>query len=144
MKDDGGDKRTYAIIGAAMEVHRVLGAGFLEAVYQQALAVELEIRGIPFAREVPVSITYKNRVLSAVYRADFLCFDSVSVELKALMRPSGMEDAQIIHYLMACNKEVGLLINFAAPRLEYRRFTNFDCKITPSVASVTSVADSSL
>src|SRR5579863_2171637 len=90
------DPRTYAIIGAAMEVHGVLGRGFLEPVYQEALAIELERRSISFRREAPIRITYKERPLSAGYKADFLCFDGVIVEIKALTRLSATEEAQVI------------------------------------------------
>ena len=119
---DKGDPRTYAIIGAAMEVHRELGCGFLEPVYQEALALELERQGTPFEREVELPLSYKGEPLKTSYCADFICFDSVVVELKALHALSGDEEARIINYLKATGLEVGLLLNFGTASLQHRRF----------------------
>jgi len=116
------DPRTYSIIGACMEVHRQLGCGFLEPVYQEALAIEFTKRHIPFDREVKLPLEYKGRPLESKYCADFICFNSIVVELKALARTSGTEEAQVINYLKATGNEVGLLINFGARTLEHRRF----------------------
>ena len=118
----GDDQATYAIIGAAMAVHRTLGFGFLEAVYQQALAIEMSKRGIPFHPQVELPITYQGHVLQVGYRADFVCFEEVIVEIKALRSTSGVEDAQVINYLHASGLQRALLLNFGAPSLQYRRF----------------------
>jgi GxxExxY protein len=105
-----------------MEVHRVLGCGFLEAVYQEAMELELSARGIPHVSKVELPISYKGQRLEATYVPDFLCFESVIVELKALARLSGTEEAQIINYLKASGTQVGLLLNFGSTSLEHRRF----------------------
>ena len=116
------DPRTYAIIGAAIEVHKQLGCGFLESVYQEALAIELGLREIPFRREVKLPVTYKGQTLVTSFYADFLCFDSLVVELKALANMSGSEEAQLINYLKATCYKVGLLLNFGTRSLQHRRF----------------------
>jgi len=115
------DPRTFAIIGAAMEVHKQLGCGFLEAVYQEALAIEFSKRDIPFRREVRLPIHYKGQLLSTAYCVDFICFDSVIVELKAVAQMTGTEESQVINYLKATGYEVGLLLNFGARSLQHRR-----------------------
>jgi GxxExxY protein len=119
---DARDPQTRAIIGAAMEVHRELGPGFLEAVYQEALALELADRGIPFQREQGVPIDFKGRRLSCKYRADFVCYGDIIVELKAQQGLTGNDEAQTLHYLKATKLERGLLFNFGRPSLEFRRF----------------------
>jgi len=116
------DPRTYKIIGAAMEVHRQLGCGFLEAVYQEALALELKNQGIPFSRELKFPVTYKGLLLNNYYRPDFICFGQVIVELKALTRLGPMEESQLINYLKVTGYHTGLLLNFGARSLEKRRF----------------------
>ena len=122
-----GDSRTYAIIGAAMEVHRQLGCGFLEPVYQEAMALEMSSRELPHLREVELPVVYKGRRLATGYRADFICFDSVVVEMKALASLGKNEEAQIINYLKATGYETGLLINFGARSLECRRLAFSQC-----------------
>lgn len=115
------DPETYAVIGAAMEVHSHLGPGFLEAVYQEALAVELELRSIPHAREVALPIVYKGRPLGAPYRADFVCFGAVIVELKGIGALAPAHTAQVLHYLKATGYRRGLLLNFGAESLQVER-----------------------
>ena len=119
---DSKDKQTHAIIGAAMEVHRHLGPGFLEAVYQQALAIEFSARGVPFASEVDLPVYYKGERLPCSYRADFVCYNNVIVELKALKAITSIEEAQVLNYLKATRLERGLLVNFGRPSLEFKRF----------------------
>ncbi len=116
------DPRTYEIIGAAMEVHNQLGSGFLEQVYQEALALEMVERKIPFQREVGLPIRYKNHWLETHYRADFVCYENVVVELKTLSKLGGVEAAQILNYLKATGFKTGLLVNFGGKSLEYKRF----------------------
>ena len=120
MKDE-----VYAVIGAAIEVHTQLGPGFLEAVYHEALMLELEAKGIPFESERPIEIYYKGKLLNKRYFADIVCYGQIIVELKALKRISGVEEAQILNYLKATGLKVGLLINFGShPRLEWKRYVN--------------------
>jgi GxxExxY protein len=115
-------EEVYAIVGAAIEVHRELGAGFLEAVYQEALERELALRGIAFEAQRELVIHYRGQPLSKIYVCDLLCFDKVLVELKAMDRLTGREEAQVINYLKAAGLPVGLLINFGAHgKLEWRR-----------------------
>jgi GxxExxY protein len=121
-REEAGDPQTYAILGACMEVHRTLGHGFLEAVYQEALACELSARGISFVRESPLPVRYKQHVLPCSYKADFICHDAVLVELKALARLTSADHAQVINYLKATGLARVLLVNFGVPRLEYKRF----------------------
>jgi len=118
------DQRTYAIIGAAMEVHRELGSGFLEAVYHEALTIESTSRNIQFVHEVELPVIYKGQQLATSYRADFICFDTVILEIKALGKLNTLQEAQILNYLKATGLGVGLLINFGAESLQYKRFVN--------------------
>ena len=115
------DKETYAIIGAAMTVHKKLGCGFLEAVYQEALEREFQYLNIPYEREKRLPINYRGKVLKTYYQADFVCYDLVIVELKALQQLSGIDEAQVINYLKASTLQKALLFNFGEPTLQYKR-----------------------
>lgn len=115
------DPRTFAIIGAALEVHTVLGPGFLEAVYHAALASELTRRRIPYRSAVELPVFYKGQRLSTSCRCDFVRFDTVIVEIKALAHLRGLEEAQAINSLKTSGHSVALLLNFGARSLEHRR-----------------------
>ncbi len=118
MKDE-----VYAIVGAAIEVHRELGPGFLEGVYQEAMELELRGRGIPFEAQKVLQVFYKGKPLLREYFADLVCHDQIIVELKALDRLSGNETAQILNYLKATGFQVGVLINFGSHgQIEWKRF----------------------
>jgi GxxExxY protein len=115
------DGQTYEIIGAAMEVHRELGCGFHERVYRQPLAIELTARRVPFCTEVKFPIIYKGQTMPLYYRADFVCFDQVVVELKALASLGPLEHSQVINQLKAAKLRRALLLNFGARSLQFRR-----------------------
>ncbi len=113
----------YAIVGAAMEVHRVLGHGFLEPVYQEAMEIESKTRGIPFEAQKVLEVHYKEHILKKEYIADMVCYGKIIVEFKALDQLTNREETQILNYLKATGMKVGLLINFGAHgRLEWKRF----------------------
>ncbi len=119
-------EEAYAIVGACMEVHRELGPGFLEAIYQEALAIEFEIRGIPFEREARLSVHYKNRVLGKQYFCDFLCYGKVIIECKCVRTLMPEHDAQLFNYLRATKLALGLLVNFGEPSLNHKRIVCSD------------------
>jgi len=112
----------YAIVGAAMEVHNQLGAGFAEAVYQEAMEIELRSRGILFERQKRLRIVYKGQPLQCEYVADLICFASVVIEIKAIRETGKREESQLINYLRATGLRVGLLLNFGDPgQLDWSR-----------------------
>ena len=115
------DQQSHAIIGTAMEVHRELGFGFLEAVYQCALALEFQDRQLPFRAEVPLPVRYKGKLLTCGYRADFICYDDFLVETKAIAELTRSDDAQLINELKATGLQRGLLLNFGASSLQFKR-----------------------
>ena len=117
-------QEVYNIIGACMEVHNQLGNGFLEAVYQEALAIEFRDRTIPFHKEVRLEISYKGKTLEKYFVADFVCYDTIIIELKAVKDLQPVHEAQVLNYLKATNNKLGLLINFGKSSLQYKRFVN--------------------
>jgi GxxExxY protein len=115
-------KEVYAIVGAALEVHRELGPGFLEAVYYEPLEIELRARGIPHEPQCRLAIFYKGQELQKHYQPDYVCYAQIIVEIKALDQLTGYEIAQVLNYLKASRLRVGLLINFGSQgRLEWKR-----------------------
>ena len=117
------DKKAYAIMGCAMKVHNILGDGFLESAYGDALEIEFSKAGIPFEREDPIKIIYEDQELKTRYRADFTCYDrQYLIELKAIKNITNVEWAQVIHYLKATQIPYALLLNFGRPKLQYETF----------------------
>ncbi len=115
----------FAIVGAAIEVHRALGPGFLEGVYAEALALELAQAKIPFEREVSLQILYKGEPLKKSYRADFVAFGVVLVEIRASSGLGEADRAQLLNYLKATGSPVGVLLNFGRhPKLDWLRMVN--------------------
>lgn len=104
-----------------MEVHKELGHGFLEAVYQEALAIEFQKQGIPFEKEKLLNIYYKEVKLNKYYSADFICYNNIVVELKAIKELSNNDQSQAINYLKATGFELAILINFGSKSLQYKR-----------------------
>ena len=111
---------TREVIGAAMEVHRTLGSGFLESVYEEALVIEFDLRKILYERQKEVEVIYKEKTAKQ-FICDFLVEGKVLVELKALKDITAVEEAQLLNYLKATGLEVGLLINFGQSSLRYKR-----------------------
>ena len=118
------DPQTYKIIGAAMAVHTELGCGFLERVYKAALRIEFEARDITFSKEVLLPIEYKHRVLPLDYEVDFMCWQDILVEVKAVDTIHDRHVAQLINYLKASRLKRGLVINFGARSLQHKRIVN--------------------
>jgi GxxExxY protein len=117
-------EESFAIIGACMKVHRSLGAGFLEAVYEEALEKEFHIQKIPFERQVKLSLYYDNQLLKKQYRADFVCYDTIIIEIKAVSLVPDAFYTQLKNYLKCTKMELGMLINFGTPSLTYKRMIN--------------------
>ena len=115
----------YTIIGACFEVYKRKGCGFTEPVYQECLKIEFEVQGIPFIKEPKLEMEYRGRTLEHTFRPDFICFDKIIVELKALHDLIEANKAQTLNYLNATRFELALLVNFGHyPKLEYKRLAN--------------------
>ena len=118
-------EEVYAVIGAAIDVHRELGPGFLESIYQEAMEIELRNRKVPFVAQQPIPVRYMNVTLKKQYFADLVCFEKVIVEIKALPHLSGTERAQILNYLKGTGFPIGVLTNFGSHgKLEWKRLVN--------------------
>ena len=111
----------YRVIGCAMTVHTELGCGFLEPVYQEALSLELSEKGISFVKEHRLDVNYKGRLLNKKYIADFICFDQLILEIKAMEALVPEHTARVLNYLKATGLKVGLLLNFGTTKLQYKR-----------------------
>ena len=130
------EDETYLIIGAAMAVHQELGCGFLEAVYQEALEKEFMFKSIPYKREMPITIYYRNEPLNKRYIVDFICYDKIIVELKALSALTTEHQAQVLNYLTATRLKLGLLLNFGKPSLENKRIINEKSALIRAVSKI--------
>jgi GxxExxY protein len=115
---------SYRIIGTCMKVHRTLGPGFLEAVYQEALEKEFIASEIPYKREQKLKLTYNNQPLKKYYRADFICYDKIVLELKTVNYLNKIMINILYNHLKAIDYKLGILINFSKPSLEYKRVIN--------------------
>lgn len=124
MKNRQSDSKTYAIIGAAIEVHNIIGRGHLEAVYHECLEIEFKNRKIAYRSKPQLNIFYKNKKLQKYYIPDFIIFDEIIVEIKSERCLTKEDEAQIINSLKISNKKVGLLINFGELSLKFKRFVN--------------------
>jgi len=118
------EEETYKVIGACMTVHKNLGSGFLESVYGEALKRELEKEEIPFETQKKLKVFYDGSELSKYFIADFVCYEKIILEIKSVSFLNKNLESQVINYLKATNKEVGLLINFGEKSLKWKRFIN--------------------
>jgi GxxExxY protein len=117
------ERETHEILGACFEVYKEKGCGFLEGVYQECLEIELLLRGVPAAALVSLPLSYKGRILKKRYEADFVCYEKVLVEIKAVAKLSDEHRATVQNYLNATGHRVGLLVNFGHyPMVEHERF----------------------
>ena len=115
-------EESYKIMGACFEVYKEMGCGFVEPVYQECLAVELQLQGIPFVPQTELKLSYKGRILECRYKPDFICLEKIIIEIKAVSELCDEHRAQIHNYLKATGFKLGLLVNFGHfPKLEYER-----------------------
>jgi len=117
-------EESYKIVGACFAVHKALGSGFLEAVYQEALEKEFTTQAIPYQKEVKLDLYYNDIKLNKIYRADFICYDKIIVEIKAVSHVPNVFYHQVKNYLKATNFRLGLLINFGESSLTCKRILN--------------------
>ncbi len=118
-------EESYKIVGACFEVYKTKGCGFTEPVYQECLQMEFSMRDIPFVSQPILELEYKGRTLTQTFRADFICYGKIVVELKAVERLAEAHRAQTLNYLNATNYDLALLVNFGHfPKLEYERIAN--------------------
>jgi len=119
------EKESYDIRGSILDVYYEMGNGFLEAVYQECLEIEFELKEIPFLPQKPISLEYKKRKLKQKYMPDLICYDKIVVELKSVKKILPEHEAQLINYLKATKHKLGFLVNFSAfPKVDIRRFVN--------------------
>lgn len=127
------EKDTYGILGACFEVYNEKGCGFTEEVYQECLEIELELRGIPFVAQMELPLTYKGRRLKRKFKPDFLCYERVLLEIKAVSKLVDEHRAQVLNYLNATGFPVGLLVNFGHfPKVEYERVVLTKKRVEPT------------
>jgi GxxExxY protein len=116
------EQESYDIVGACFEVYKTMGRGFLEPVYQECLEIELSERGIPFLAQRQLQIVYKGRILEQIYKPDFVCYEKIILEVKAVTKLADAHRAQVFNYLRATGMRLGMLVNFSShPKLEYER-----------------------
>ncbi|MDQ6631080.1 MAG: GxxExxY protein [Verrucomicrobiota bacterium] len=126
-------EESYAIIGACFNVYKDKGCGFLEPVYQECLDIEFEFLKLPFIPRPSLSLTYRDRILNQKYIPDFICFDKIALEIKAVSQLVDDHRAQVLNYLNATGFDLGLLVNFGHyPKLEYERIANTKKRSTPT------------
>lgn len=118
------EEETYKIIGACMTVHKKMGSGFLESVYQEVVAKEFDKQGIPFEKEKKLRVFYDGLPLDKYFKADFVCYEKIILEIKSVSFLNKNLESQVINYLKATNHEVGILINFGEKSLKWKRFIN--------------------